>query len=353
MNKNIQNIEIEKRNREILVLRKELEEQKGMNWVLREIIKISANLDSFKELMKNVTDMLMGVMGLDTCTIWIKSREGFKFFSRSIHNNNRFIESISDDLPDYLLQMDRAGVFDMKGRHCEFIQGEGVRSLLLVPLKDYKTDKRIGLIVGEHHSENYFAESRIDFFETIAIQISIAGENSKLFEKVNRLTRRDPLTNCYNRKYFDQWVVSLNNRQGYCTLAVFDVDNFKGVNDRYGHEKGDEILVAISELARQYAKHHSGKVIRYGGDEFVIIIYDNLENTVRILEKFRKEVIHLPIMQSLDEGVTVTIGVASYPEKIDCIDDLFCTADYALLKAKQLGKNRVEVGDYENREECT
>lgn len=174
------------RKKALEVLNRNLQEQKAMNWVLGEVIKVSSNLSSFVGLMEIVTDMLMGVMGLDTCTIWIKSKKGFKYYSRSIYNENIFNTEDSNDLPDYFMRVKETGVFDLNNNEYKFIRGKNVKSILLVPLDDFKNKTRIGVIVAEHNSKEYFTKSKMDFFHNLAIQISITAENAKLFEEERR-----------------------------------------------------------------------------------------------------------------------------------------------------------------------
>lgn len=175
--------DIDSNKKALEILNKNLHEQKAMNWVLGEVIKVSSNLSSFVGLMEIITDMLMGVMGLDTCSIWIRSKNGFKCYSRSIYNENIFSTEDSNDLPEYFMRIKNANLFNLNNNDYKFIRGRNVESILLVPLDDFKNKTRMGVIVAEHHSKEYFTKSKTDFFYTLAIQISIASENAKLFEE--------------------------------------------------------------------------------------------------------------------------------------------------------------------------
>ncbi|WP_025436369.1 SpoIIE family protein phosphatase [Peptoclostridium acidaminophilum] len=169
----------------------ELQEQKAMTWLLGEVIKISSNIDSFIGLMEVTTDMLMGVMGLDTCTIWMKSDNGFKSYSRGIQNENRFLSEESSDFPTHIIHVKDTCVFDTKDEQHWFIQGKSTKSVLLSPLNDFKNKERVGIIIAEHSAENYFTNSKIDFFGSLSIQISIASENAKHFEEERRKAQEE------------------------------------------------------------------------------------------------------------------------------------------------------------------
>lgn len=179
----IENLNLKKKEIEILNLNREIQEQRAINWVLGEVIKSSSNLNSFIELMDIVTDMLMGVMGLDTCTIWVRNKNSFKYYSRSVYNRNAFISRNSSDLPEYFMRVKDIGVFDLNNSDHKFIRGKNVSSILVVPLDNFKNKTRIGVIIAEHNSKEYFTQSKIDFFYALAVQIAIASENVKLFEE--------------------------------------------------------------------------------------------------------------------------------------------------------------------------
>ena len=179
----ISDMNFKEKDLEILNLNRELQEQKAMSWVLGEVIKVASNLDSFVGLMEIVTDMLMGVMGLDTCTIWVRDKDDFRYYSRSIYNKNMFISNNSSDLPEYFMRIKETILFELRNDEYKFIRGKNVKSALLVPLDNFKDKTRIGVIVAEHHSKEYFTKSKMDFLNALAIQISMTSENTKLFEK--------------------------------------------------------------------------------------------------------------------------------------------------------------------------
>jgi sigma-B regulation protein RsbU (phosphoserine phosphatase) len=179
----INDIKFKEKDLEILNLNRELQEQKAMSWVLGEVIKVASNLDSFVGLMEIVTDMLMGVMGLDTCTIWVRNKDDYKYYSRSIYNKNMFISNNSPDFPEYFMRIKETILFELRDTEYKFIKGKDVKSALIVPLDNFKDKTRIGVIVAEHHTKEYFSKSKMDFLNALAVQISMTSENAKLFEK--------------------------------------------------------------------------------------------------------------------------------------------------------------------------
>lgn len=344
----IENEKIKMLNDELRIenvnLNKELQEFKAINWILSQVIKASGTIDSFEGLMKNITDILMGVLGVDTCSIWIKNDNINRYtsYSRSIYNSNEYEIETCIYFPDDILKIKETKTLDINKENCSFCKGENVNSVLISPLEDFRANARMGVIIVEHRNKNFFSENTKRFFDILSTQLSIAAVNSKLFEKVNEITNKDTLTMCYNRKYFDK-IISENLCEREYTLAVFDLDNFKIVNDLFGHKKGDDVLVRISELARKIIEDNEGYLIRIGGDEFVIILYKSMDESVKILEELRKSVPNIDIIRDTGLNITMTIGVA-YSEVIDGVDKIFNLADMALIEGKKHNcKNKIHI----------
>lgn len=130
-------------------------------------------------------------------------------------------------------------------------------------------------------------------------------------------------------------------------LIVLDIDNFKKINDTFGHQNGDLVIISVAEVSRKKMRGHD-IVARYGGEEFVIILPETpLSDAVLVAERLRKSVqakCFPPPMEVLT--VTVSLGVATFPSAlVNSIDSLFKQADEALYLAKHRGRNRVEVID--------
>jgi diguanylate cyclase (GGDEF)-like protein len=185
---------------------------------------------------------------------------------------------------------------------------------------------------------------------TFAEHAALALANLKLREILRTQSVRDPLTGLYNRRYMEESLERELRRaiRKKCPLGVMmlDVDHFKRFNDSFGHEAGDSVLRALSNLFRTQLR--GGDVAcRYGGEEFAMILPEaTLEDTQQRAEQLR-EAAKSAIAQfrghSLDT-VTLSIGVASYPEKGTTGEALLRAADAALYRAKEDGRDRVVVG---------
>lgn len=163
-----------------------------------------------------------------------------------------------------------------------------------------------------------------------------------LQKKLMELSMTDGLTELRNRRAFDQELVhrfDLAKRHDRpLSLALLDVDHFKSINDELGHQSGDHVLKAVAEVLRKGSRR-TDFVARFGGEEFVVILPEtSLSEALRFAEKIRSAVAAHP------SGVTVSIGVASFPHSaITVADELLFAADQALYRAKSGGRNRVET----------
>ena len=179
-----------------------------------------------------------------------------------------------------------------------------------------------------------------------AFQDITSRKNREVLLK-NQATR-DPLTSLYNRRYFEDEVnkriaAARNNNGTYCILMT-DVDLFKRVNDTYGHKTGDKVLIELASACER-ALRDKDIVARYGGEEFVIYL-DNvdIEDARIVAERLRQTISSLKVPS--DDGRIVTFSISigiSSSQVSDNIDTLIKTADEALYKAKQNGRNRVEL----------
>ncbi len=155
----------------------------------------------------------------------------------------------------------------------------------------------------------------------------------------------DTLTEVYNRRQFDrgfQQAQYLAGRSGApFSVIIFDIDFFKQINDELGHTAGDKIIKKIADIASEHIRQ-SDQLIRWGGDEFIILCYCDLHAAVAVAEKIRKAIAGtdwLALCKGSERAVTITCGVALYRPH-DTEDTLVARADVALYRAKEGGRNQ-------------
>ncbi|MCK0165095.1 diguanylate cyclase [Marinobacter sp. S6332] len=173
----------------------------------------------------------------------------------------------------------------------------------------------------------------------------IRALNSKLEEMANK----DVLTGVYSRRYLMERVQQELNRasrgQYPAVILMLDVDNFKQINDNWGHQTGDRVLTKLGSIMMEHARNYD-VVGRYGGEEFAILIPGaNAKTGYQVAEKLRlRAAEEIKIPSSPDRTITVSVGVASYRTGYRQ-EDWFAAADAALYAAKRAGKNRVIVSE--------
>ncbi|WP_108651001.1 GGDEF domain-containing protein [Dongshaea marina] len=170
----------------------------------------------------------------------------------------------------------------------------------------------------------------------------------KLYEEtLLQLASNDELTRIYNRRYFTnflEWEIKKYQRYQHPSCVIlFDLDHFKRVNDSFGHQAGDEVLIAVCQNCKKLLRQ-SDILARYGGEEFMIYLPEtDIEQALQAAEKLRHSVEEMQITyQGQAIGVTISVGVASLTDlKPLTVDTLISAADTALYAAKNSGRNRV------------
>lgn len=160
----------------------------------------------------------------------------------------------------------------------------------------------------------------------------------------------DPLTGLSNRRHFAEWFeAEMRQAKNYTqplSLFMLDIDHFKKINDTHGHPAGDLILQKLAETVRAGTRS-SDLVVRYGGEEFAVVMVSSArEQAVLYAESIRKRIasLHIRIPGQADPiRITVSGGIASYPDNGETTTDLIRAADEALYAAKQAGRNRICV----------
>jgi diguanylate cyclase (GGDEF)-like protein len=247
------------------------------------------------------------------------------------------------------LQQSEQGVFVRHDEPLPRAEEWHENDILIVPLSS--GDEMIGyLAVRDPEDRRVPSLEKVQTLEIFAVQAVTALQSARQYEEIKRLTFIDGLTPAYNHRYFQEAIakeIHRHERTGHdFALAMLDIDNFKWINDTFGHPIGDEILKGIVDELMANARD-TDVVSRYGGEEFAIIFPDTpIESARDAAERMltlveRRE---FPIAQiSRTLRVTVSIGVAVFPHDGRTATDLVARADNALYFAKKNGKNQVAM----------
>jgi two-component system cell cycle response regulator len=205
------------------------------------------------------------------------------------------------------------------------------------------------LTVYRKDPEQLFTRADTDTMIFLAEQGGVAIENVLLHEDAQRLSLTDGLTGVWNRRYFQmqfrQVLATASRFDRAFSIMMLDLDHFKRVNDTHGHQRGDAILVEFSQRVSG-ALREIDTFARYGGEEFICLLAETgLGGAATTAEKIREVIKSEPFGGLGDEPIslTVSIGVASYPEHGDSFRGLVEAADQAMYRAKQEGRDRVRT----------
>ncbi len=233
-------------------------------------------------------------------------------------------------------------------------------------------------------------EDEVELVQTLANQAAAAIDNARLYHEIELQAIKDGLTGLYNHRYFyERLFQEFARAQRYgvpLSLLMLDIDDFKKFNDEFGHQVGDQVLAEVAEILSSQLRVRVDIAARYGGEEFVVllpntprdgaeVVGDRLKRKVELIvpeapgqgeavadvpppqfegatlvgERIRRDIevtpLHLPDGR-LTGHVTVSIGLAAFPEAAGSPDELVGNADKAMYLAKRLGKNRLEVFSY-------
>ncbi|MFY9141517.1 diguanylate cyclase [Sulfuricurvum sp.] len=230
-----------------------------------------------------------------------------------------------------------------------------LNSLLVEPLKQFL------LMIQEIISKNDMAK-RVSLKTKILEVKNIENYFNKMldsiqdyYEKLQQLSDRDYLTGLYNRRKFEEFLDyeikrSLRHHHQF-TILMIDLDNFKYINDTYGHASGDLVLKEVTQIFGSNLRN-ADILARLGGDEFAVILPETpYENGYAVVEKLRSRLEGTPISLMFDQiTLTASFGIAEYPEQGENIESLLTGSDLAMYKAKRAGKNTIARADQSDQE---
>ena len=215
--------------------------------------------------------------------------------------------------------------------------------MLLVPLVfDEESHGIIGLALMEQdYSLNENDRALLTF---TALQVATAIERHQRFERLQHLALYDALTGLPNRELFQDRVqrslLRAKREQNHFALMYMDLDKFKEANDTYGHAAGDYLLKEVAGRITDCVRE-TDTVVRFGGDEFVVLLetVENRLGALGVAEKIRLALAEPYEWQEHEIELSVSIGIALFPEQGEEITQLLAAADEAMYKAKKRGKN--------------
>lgn len=281
-----------------------------------------------------------------------KSLEGEGIFICEAHSGEEAMETIRQYQPDLILLdviLPDTDGYELFGKLREIDQNDA--SIIFLTSKDKDEDVLRGFEMGAcDYIKKPFVHGELQSRVNIHLQLKkqkdeLSQKNQELLssmEKLNYMAFRDGLTGLYNRRYvIGDLLEDIKDHAGEekNVLILADIDDFKKVNDTYGHEAGDTTLVCVANIFEAICRKH--KVIRWGGEEFLIVLFDVTEDEAyRLSENIRKEIGQFRILcEDKEFSCTITMGLKVYQEEEGVEENINC-ADKALYYGKRHGKNR-------------
>lgn len=333
--------------------RLETEVNKGIFDILAvyEFTTVLGGITNLRELYNMMVDTMLRIVRYDACTILI-SHPDLKHLELVVARGfstqqQRSLKDacIKDGVVARVLETGQPEIINnIKGERWaqkEVYKDFPYQSVLSIPFAIH--GEILGVLNLYLKEKNGFNQDDLRILYIIANQAAFAIKNGHLYEKVAEQAIRDGLTGLYNHRFFrdkiETAVEEAQRKQGYVSMIMIDADEFKSVNDRYGHQCGDQVLKGIASLLLQNVRE-SDIVARYGGEEFAIILPGApLSESLHIAGR-----IHDAVNSTEFVGlrVTVSMGLAVYPSPgVTTTDELISTADIHAYEAKARGKNQI------------
>jgi diguanylate cyclase (GGDEF)-like protein len=333
-----ENVQIEKQLRQIEHLYDVIKDA-GSTINVQEMIELTKE---FTERMFDLPHFIIAVLSNDGRKYEIRIASGcddslFRSFEMDLESNGLAALLVRERKPVWVPSV---------GEHDHFskLKNLAVHSFVFLPF--LIQDRVIGFLCSFSSRENFINQEKFSNFQVFCNQISIGLQKSLLYEKVQKLSITDGLTKLYSHRYFKQRLeeelILANRYSSQLSLLILDIDHFKHYNDTYGHVAGDHVLMEVAKILKDQAGMNH-LAARYGGEEMVLIAPETTkEQAMEFAEKIRKAIESNSFTVGKETTkVTVSIGVATFPQDALTNLDLISKSDKALYAAKGRGRNRI------------
>jgi diguanylate cyclase (GGDEF)-like protein len=335
--------------------------------------RILQTANTTQDLIEIVPSMICQMLDFDRCILFsmnpdganleLASSAGFDELPKNLSisiNNNTILKIILKNISVNIKNIERINDKEFIG----LVTKLKSESFFITPLTGKISIRYWGKydsnIKGLIFVDNFYSKRRIEPYDwrilrTFGQTVGLAYENLRLNQKLRDMYRTaeehaltDGLTGLYNYRFFKRQMVREYHRaQRHNTtfsLAILDVDFFKNYNDTHGHPAGDEVLKVIANILRNCTRR-TDIVARYGGEEFCVILPETPKSSaISMAEKIREKVYEtdFPKQETQPNGhLSVSIGVATFPDDAEKVELLIEKADESLYQAKRSGRNRV------------
>ncbi len=333
-----ENLQNEKQLRQIEHLYDVIKEA-GSTLNVQEMIELTRD---FTERMFDLPHFVIAVLSNDAKKYEIRIASGcdeslFRSFDIDLEDNGLAAFLSREKKPIWVPSVGEKEPFSKLGNLA-------VKSFVFLPF--LVQDRVIGFLCSYSSQKDFIDQEKFSQFQVFCNQISIGLQKSLLYEKVQKLSITDGLTKLFSHRHFKQRLeeelILANRYSSQLSLLILDIDHFKRYNDSYGHVAGDHVLMDVARILKEQSDM-THIAARYGGEEMVLVAPETTkEQAMELAEKIRKAVESYSFAVGKETTqVTVSIGVATYPQDSQTTLDLIAKADKALYAAKARGRNRI------------
>jgi diguanylate cyclase (GGDEF)-like protein len=339
-------------------IREQREEQKRIRETLERTSAIysiarilHASLD-LSHLLPELAKTIVEHLDAGAARVWVLSEEGGELIPWAMAGAHQMLEASdrqgTDKLVADVIAKEQAVLVPQPGAKRPAGLPSSVKSWMAAPI--VAAGQPLGALeVAAGSQREPFQTADLDLLAAAVAQAGVAILNARRHERAQELASADRLTGLWNHGEFHQRLSEETARSRRHNLnfsvLILDVDNFKAVNDYYGHRGGDDLLRQLAHRIQENMRS-SDLAARYGGDEFAIVFTETgLQGAQIAAEHLRQEVEGRPFhIRNQDVPITISAGVAGFPDDATDMEQLVETADRRLSYAKKSGKNRVHTG---------
>ncbi|MBU1626657.1 sensor domain-containing diguanylate cyclase [bacterium] len=317
----------------------------------------SRDIESLKATLSYISDLIMDITGASSSAFvsTTKLEDNLDFLNVKNLSEQFLSEGIEWDLnygiggmtcrEESIKYFDDLSKYEMI--HSPYFKNEGIISLVSIPIK---VDNYVAAIYYfMHNAPLNFTKEKLDYLKNLGHEIGVTFSNVKEHYELKQLAFVDNVTRVFNRNYWTQRLLEEIKRSDRShnplTLVIFDIDNFKKCNDQFGHIAGDEVLRRVAAIIKENSREVD-YVGRYGGEEFGLILPNLTEDVAfKVTERIREQVESSEFIRREYQKISVTLsaGIAVYPQDAKTDRDLIDSADKAMYLSKKRGKNRTSI----------
>lgn len=340
---------------DILIVARDISDKLKMEEELRQKVKELSGIHEFilnlnrchqeEEAYNLLSHTLIHKLGIDTVSIFKINPSLNRIQEHLVFGNGNY-KSCLDNNPHYCKVFNSPQNFIVNSPDsykCNQFCSDFCSYMCLSVVSNGKTIALLSLISKK---EGFFTPEKVSYINDLINIFSPVLSNLRLIEINKELSIRDPLTGLYNRRFALEFMnkeIEKSKRNGKpLSIVMIDLDDFKKINDIHGHSAGDNILKIFSDVLKKELRK-SDISCRWGGEEFLLILPEtSKDKTLDVIERIRMTFqLNTMGIVSSRPYLTASMGIASYPEDSDNIDEIIKIADDRLYVAKREGKNRV------------